>query len=158
MTTLQIEIALMRGLEFTKNLMVPTVKAGGLVRFETDMLMLSKAGYATAIEIKISKSDLKADSKKAHIKNTGKVIYGKSWKEKYFPKVKYFYYAVPDDLLELALTTVHKDFGIYTVRGKSIFIARPAKVISNYKWNDKERYALARLGALRIFGYKLKQL
>ena len=55
---------------------------------ECDMLVLSKSGYLTEIEIKRSWSDFLADFKKDHL-HEGKLI-------------KYFYYCIPECLLEKA--------------------------------------------------------
>lgn len=63
MTTLEMEIALMRELNIRKNIIVPNVSFGMYFKgygalHECDLLCLSKSGYATEIEIKIIKSDL----------------------------------------------------------------------------------------------------
>lgn len=83
----QIECAIIKHPDFDirKNLVVCNV-SWGLLNHEADMLVMSKAGYLTEIEIKRSLSDLKADFKKKH-DHSHKLI-------------KKFYYAVPESLLE----------------------------------------------------------
>ncbi len=68
-----------------KNIIVPNVSFG-LLPYEADLLIMSKSGYLTEIEIKRSWSDFLADFKKKHTHN--------------HKLIKYFYYAVPKNILE----------------------------------------------------------
>lgn len=162
MTCLEIEVKLMQEIGIRKNLIVCNVTPlSGLVRFETDLLSLSKSGYATGVEIKTSKSDLKNDLKKKQWKNLKRVYGGKSGLERYFEPYKYFYYAVPEDLVEETTNQVPNWCGIYSV-GKKVKEVRSAKQILSYdktrKWNDEDRLSLARLGAMRVLNMKKKEL
>ena len=159
MTTLQAEISLMKYFDICKNLIVPCVGNGSnLLRFENDLTVLSKSGYATGIEIKVSKVDLKNDLKKTHIKYFDLAHYRKS----YFSPIKYFYYAVPENLKEVALAQIPKEFGLiiiqkYTDEEGDLFLSdcvRPPEFLFNTKWTDKMRYDLARLGTMRILTLK----
>ena len=62
-TTLVMEIALARFINPRVNLVVPNV-SWGFFNHECDLISISKSGFATEYEIKVSKSDLKADKKK----------------------------------------------------------------------------------------------
>jgi hypothetical protein len=128
---------------------------------ECDLLMLSKAGYATEVEIKVSKSDLIADKKKRH------------GHRDYKNRIKYLYFAIPEKLKD-DIDHIPERAGIIVVRegtalrynseaGKRIptdyvtcDIIRKPETMSTYKFTDSERYQLARLGALRIWGLKKK--
>lgn len=130
------------------NLIVPNV-SWGLVNHECDLLSMSKSGYLTEIELKVSKSDLMNDFKKSHTH--------------YDKKIKYFYYAVPEELKAVALEVIPKEAGLiiaYKARNGHIKadaikspIARPAKALS-----DKDQFQLARLGTMRIWSLKTKLL
>jgi hypothetical protein len=68
-----------------------------------DLVFVSKAGYATEIEIKISLSDWAADRKKDKFKMPR-------------PHVARFYYAIPDHLLDRVPFWLAEDIGIIVVR------------------------------------------
>lgn len=152
----------MQELNIRTNLIVCNVTPlSRLVEFETDLLSLSKGGYATGVEIKTSKSDLKNDLKKRQWKNLTKQYMGKSVLERYFEPYKYFYYAVPEDLVEETEAQVPDWCGIYAI-GKRVKEVRKAKQILPYdktrKWTIEDRLALARLGAMRVLNMKKKEL
>ena len=86
-----IEVAIMTEFDFRQNLIVPNISNQmGLVAFETDMLVLTKSGYAHGFEIKVSKSDLKADFKKRHHVNFNLEKNGKVGLERFYAKFKYW--------------------------------------------------------------------
>lgn len=155
-TTLDIELAIMDYFNFRQDLMVPNVSNQmELVPFEVDMLVLRKSDLAYGFEIKTSKSDLRADFKKPQHTTIEKTGVGR-----WFGKFKYFYYAVPEDLKQLALELIPSFCGLMVFDKKefpdhSIFyIERHGIGLFNYYWSLKERCALARLGAMRIKGLK----
>jgi len=157
-----IELAIMREFDYRENLIVPNISnMMGLVPFETDMMVLTKSSYAHGFEIKISKSDLKADFKKVQHVKIDHFFNGKTGIEKYFGRFKYFYYAVPEHLKECALELIPSFCGLWIYQKNeypklSLFYqAREPKKLFDYKWTEKERYAVARLGTMRI--YNLKQ-
>lgn len=168
MTTLEMEVRLMRHFDYTRNLIVPAVTPNGDLMFEADLLVLSDAGYATAVEIKVSKSDLRNDLKKSHIRQLNEIIPGKNAIEYYYGNLKHFYYAVPKDLEEAALAQIPSFCGLIvveTVSNKNLYssyqatmtvcrIARPPEILFKKKWTDKQRYNIARLGAMRIVNLK----
>jgi hypothetical protein len=159
-TCLDIEIAIMRKFNFRQNLIVTGVTdMNFLVPFETDVLLLTKSGYAHGFEIKVSKSDLKADFKKKQHAQMDVFKNGKSGFERYFGKFKYFSYAVPKELEEEALKQIPSFCGLYvcsvTDYGVTYLIeARSPKKLFPYKWSDKMMFEVARLGAMRAYNLK----
>jgi len=61
-TTPEMEIALVRFFNYRTNLIVPNVH-WGMNMHECDLLMVSKAGYCTEIEIKVTRADIKRTRK-----------------------------------------------------------------------------------------------
>jgi hypothetical protein len=160
MNCLDLEIAIMHKFNIRQNLIVPNVTdMSWLVAFETDMLVLTPSGYAHGFEIKISKSDLLADfKKKQHINIDKTLSNGKKGMDHYFGKFKYFSYVVPEFLKEDALNTIPKFCGLYVCIDYNtrhiIKEIRSPKKLYNYKWSYEQKYQLARLGAMRIYGLK----
>lgn len=68
---------------------------------EADLFIISKARYATEIEVKLSLADWRADFKKSK-HSTNKYI-------------KFFYYAVPDRLVDKAPPEMDSRYGIIAV-------------------------------------------
>ena len=159
-TCLDIELAIMREFDWRQNIIVPNISnMMGVVAFETDMLVLTKAGYATGFEIKVSKSDLMADFKKPQHTQMNEFRNGRTGYERYWGKFKYFFYAVPEKLTNDALNVIPNFCGLYALeqsdfRPRFKLIKEPIK-IGDYKWNDSQRMEVARLGTMRI--YNLKQ-
>lgn len=159
---IDIELAIMRNFDFRQNLIVPNVSnMMGIVAFETDMLVLTKSGFAYGFEIKVSKSDLKADFKKPQHAKFNEMRNGKTGLERYYKKFKHFYYAIPEELKQSALELIPDFCGLFVYKKNEypkiskFYLERKPKKLFDYKWSDKERLELARLGAMRI--YTLKQ-
>ena len=169
-TCTHIELAIMKEFDHRKNVIVPNVTSMmGIVPFETDMLVLTKAGMAYGFEIKVSKSDLVAEFKKRQHTDFDKWMYNKTGLEHYYGKFKYFYFAVPERLKDYAMEIVPERFGIYsyytwkrsghaTQHMEKFYEARKPLFLFNRKWNDKERFEVARLGAMRIYTLKKRIL
>lgn len=151
------ECALSSWFDYRINLIVPNVY-WGMNMHECDLLIVSKAGYVTECEIKISRADLRADRKKWHGHEGGiakRVI-------------KYLYFAVPEHLEAAALQFVPERAGIILVSPKDNVpgeypysprckrIRQPIVNKHAQKMPDRERYKVARLGALRIWDLKRK--
>lgn len=160
---LDIECAIMREFDFRQNLIVPNVSnMMAIVPFETDMLVLTKSGYAYGFEIKVSKADLKADSKKPqHAKfDEPHRSSGKKGLERFYSKFKHFSYAVPEQLKECALELIPDFCGLWVYakyqypKLPKFYCAREPKKLFNYKWSESQRYELARLGTMRIYALK----
>ena len=97
MTIKEIEYALYTSHIFDRNtyIMVPNISYG-LLSYEADFVAMSKSGYLTEIEIKRSFSDFKADFNKRHLHND-KLVY-------------YFYYCVPEKIVEKVKTYLTEKF------------------------------------------------
>jgi ribosomal protein S10 len=168
MTTLDIEIAVIKASHIRQNLVVPNVSWGMVnndgILHECDILVLTPSGYATEIEIKVSKYDLLKDAEKRHNHNHN--------------LIRKFYFAVPESLKQIALESIPERAGLYVVseieatkykwfkgggniaipyKYRRVTTVKEAKINTNaVKWDDYERYQLARLGTLRILGLKEK--
>ena len=162
MKTLELEIAVMKSFDFKRNIIIPNITANnGVLGFETDMLIISKNGYAHGLELKVSKSDLKNDLKKNHwisvAVDEAKAI------NLYFKKLKYFSYAIPKELTDEVMRQVPLFCGIYEVsKGVDFFeneytsvreIRKP-KTLNSYKFTDKELLKISHLGCMRAFTLK----
>lgn len=148
-TTLDMEIAVARFFGFRKNVIVPNLGYGMMMNnntamHECDLFILTRSGYGYEVEIKISKTDLLKDKDKPHKHED--------------ERIKYLYFAIPNYLLE------HKNHiperaGIISVmlheNGQfcTTVIRKPRKN-SSYVFNDKEQFNIARLGAMRTWGFK----
>lgn len=132
---------------------------------ECDMLMASKANILTEIEIKVSKSDFKADFKKEHGHCS--------------PGIKHQYFAFPKDILDdEMIKLIPEHFGIlvcyktkYTETWmKKIPIERTAYYVrvrrkpktspyyNKKKLSDKDLINLYRLSGFRYWTGKLREL
>ncbi len=155
LTTLEMEIAMMQGIGIRANLVVPNVSWSFFARQEVDILYLTRNNYATEIEIKVTKADLKKDGSKRHNHKNGMIARS--------------YFAVPDKLEQDALKLIPEHCGLYTVTRveyvdfytdqvttrNRVKLVRGAKRNKGAKqWTESQRGELARLGALRILGLK----
>jgi hypothetical protein len=133
-------------IDIRRELVVPNVHWGAGLH-ECDLFVLSKAGYATEIEIKISRADLVQDAKKKH----GHVNY----------KIKQLYFAIPEHLVPY-IKYIPERAGILIVyyassmAGPYVKCIRTAKITGNFKYNLENRMQITRLGALRIWNLKSK--
>ena len=152
-TTPEMEVALANWFDYRVNLIVPCVYWGlGLDMHECDLLIVSKAGYVTEVEIKISRADLRKDREKPH---------GHQNK-----RIKYLYFAVPEKLEAAAIEFAPERAGIIVVRDgdnvpgvypyhqKCRRVRVPVCQKNVGKMTDRDRYKVARLGALRIWRLK----
>jgi len=147
MKTRDVEVAVANHFDYRRNLIVPRV-SWGLNLHECDLLILSDAGYASEVEIKVSKSDLLRDSDKYHKHHSN--------------KIKALWFAVPDTLGDFALTHIEADIGVLCVcensfKGKSrrCKILRQAKLRqASRKFTEEERYQLSRLGLMRYWSLR----
>lgn len=160
MKTKQVMHSLFHFLKWRQNYVVDELTdMSCALRFQTDMLQVTKAGYAHGIEVKVSKADLKNDLKKKHIRAANKPIvtsHGKKLDHKfYFGCFKYFSYAVPEDLVDAATKQIPDFCGLIVIKKNTPphlaceYIRKPQKLY-NYKWSQKEIFNLLRLGTMRI--------
>ncbi len=156
-TTAEMECALANWFDYRVNLIVPNVH-WGMNMHECDLLIVSQVGYCTEVEIKVSRADLRADAKKLHGHNGGVAR----------RVIKYLYFAVPLALEEAALEFAPERAGIITVKDtqpdrygyiagpRCRRVREPTCNKHSTKMTDRERYKVARLGALRIWNLKRK--
>ena len=145
MKTDELELAVVSFFDTRAELIVPNVSWGLGLNYEADLMILNKSEYLYEVELKVSKSDMKADLKK-HMAHSCKYV-------------KRLYYAFPEELLETALQILPEDVGLISAYYDSA--GRP-RVTEKRKPKDREcekmpirkQYELARLGALRIWNLK----
>lgn len=128
-----------------KNIVVPNV-SWGFLNHEADILVLSKSGYLTEIEIKRSLSDLKADFKKKHDHSD--------------ERIKSFFYCVPESLfqqtIDLCILNERSINGVitYTDDNKIKINYYPlyyGKRSTGRKLFLEEQLQIARLGSMRVW-------
>lgn len=146
-TTLEMECALARHFNVAKNLIVPGVSWGFDIH-ECDLLVISPAGYATEVEIKVSRSDLLADKKKDHGHKS--------------LKIKRLYFAIPDTLSK-SIPDIPAHAGVVIVATNEDFpwptckiVRKPKSMQYARKLTTDEISRVAWLGAMRIFRLKEK--
>jgi hypothetical protein len=149
--TIDMEVSVANFLNWRTNIIVPNI-SWSFFNHECDLLRLSKAGFASEIEIKISKSDLIKDKEKR--------------RQHYHDKIKYLYFAIPDYLQD-HIEHIPKRAGIIIVSSiKKIRIGqnesykckqiRDPICYCQYKFTESERLRLLELMAMRIWRLKLK--
>jgi hypothetical protein len=127
---------------------VPNVSYGLLIRSEADLICATKSGVFHEVEIKVSRSDLKADLKKRYAHEE--------------PLIAYTWFAVPQELEGDALELLPKRYGLVVVHEdlkrpdtapmRTRIIRKPQK---NPKYTkkptDAELIKLLRLGVMRMW-------
>jgi hypothetical protein len=130
---------------------VPNVSWGFFKHREVDLAVVTKAGYLTEVEVKVSLSDWKADKRKAHgfgfLKNQGGMT-------------KRFFYAAPLELAQRwAEVGIPEEAGVLGASESTLHpgvirfeTVKPAADLDGArKLTDREQADLARLAALRIW-------
>lgn len=141
MKSTEIEIAIANHFNPRRNLIVPNV-SWGMGMHECDLLIVSRSGYATEIEIKVSRSDLIKDAEKKHGHRHN--------------KISRLYFAIPSSLVP-HIQYVPDHAGIVEVRGLwDLHWIRNAPALNKYQFTSQEMYDLARLGSLRVWPLKRK--
>lgn len=143
MTLLEIEIAVANLFNFRRNLIVPNV-SWGLGLHECDLLIVTKAGYATEVEIKTSRQDLKKDLFKNHGHKSN--------------RIRKLYFAITNDLLEwqnMIPIQIPERAGVIVVSGNYAEIIRPALTNKEARrFNVDEIIHLGMLASMRIWSLK----
>lgn len=124
---------------------VPNV-SWSMLPWEADLLVLSRAGYLTEVEIKISLSDWKADfTKNKHRADIG-------WRESQM--IKQFYYAAPKALAARhAELSLPDGAGVVSVDDSGISVLKRAESRAGHrKLTDAEQSRLLRLAAIKAWG------
>ena len=149
-TTIEMEEAISRLFGIRTHIIVPNISWGLVGMHECDVFIVKTSGCAVEVEIKRSKSDLLADFKKKHNHDD--------------ERIKEFYYALPDKLLETCEELIPEHAGIIECRrnpwSKGIVkasIKRKAKIRKGYrKLTMEEQFKVAKLGTMRIWSLKQK--
>lgn len=128
---------------------------------------LTPKGYATGVEIKVSKQDLRRDIRKVQWKD-------RHLKERHFGMFKHFYYAVPDELVEETEKQIPEWCGILKACYWQTFkwvnnvrihylkpiisVHRKPHTLFNRKWTEEEMRKTMHLGTMRVYGLKKSKL
>ncbi len=141
LTAKDIEISVAKYLDPGTNLIVPNA-SWGLGLHECDLLVISKAGYASEVEIKVSRGDLIRDKEKRHGHASD--------------RIKCLWFAIPESLVP-HIEHVPAAAGVLMVRENGICrtLRKPEKRLAK-KWTPEEMYHAAHLAALRIWSLKIK--
>lgn len=124
----------------------------GLLQYEADLVIITKSGYLTEVEIKRSWEDFKADFKKGHEHND--------------PRVYNFYYCVPESIVARVAEFL---LGKYGSNCPAMLCFEESGSISHYfgvgrahrggrKLFIEEQLIAARLGCMRVWNLKEKLL
>jgi hypothetical protein len=141
-----VELAIEKYFGCRGKMIVPNVSWGLNFFYELDMLVVTQSGYGYEVEIKVSKADLKADQKKKHNHDSN--------------RIRYLYFAVPEELQEDALELIPERAGLFVIRklkyeGYRAKVVRSPKVNSNArKLTDEEIMKLGHLASMRIWSLK----
>ena len=145
-TTPELEFLTAEYIGLRRNIIIPNVSWGFFMRREVDLLVITKARYLWEVELKVSKSDLRNDSKKAHGHRDD--------------RIKRLYFCLPDYALDI--DAVPERAGIlvakYSIEWKcwGIKELRPAKDNTSMPIDDSDYKRLLRLGILRVWSMKKK--
>lgn len=171
MKTLEMEIVIADYFNWRQNIIAPNISWGAGLH-ECDLLVITKSGYATEIEIKVSKADLKKDLQKSHNHGMAAPKYfvehlsEHEQKEIFSDKIKYLYFAMPEKICNVeTINIIPEKAGIIIVKEKpnrDHFMRDRVKIIrkpinkSEYCFNEKERYNILRLATMRTWRLKEK--
>lgn len=141
-TTLEIEYALSKYFNIRINIVIPNVSWGFDIH-ECDLLVVSKLGYLTEVEIKISLQDLKKDSKKRHGHRDD--------------RIKALYFAIPSKMAKyIEYIPPHAGILVINSKGKVFLLSKPKLNSKARVMNIEDKLKLLRLGTMRIWGLKKK--
>lgn len=146
-TSADMEHEVARYFNWRQNLIVPNV-SWGLGLHECDLLICSKSGYCTEVEIKISRADLIKDKEKSHGHKSN--------------KIKYLYFAIPEALDKPEIIEhIPERAGILVVywweyggHYKVKYTREPVKNACCRALTGEEQYKMASLGAMRVWDLK----
>lgn len=146
-TSFEIEVAVARHFHTLTHVIVPNV-SWGMFGYELDLCVLNvRSLYASEVEIKISKSDLKRDLLKRHEHDRNRNL------------IKQLWFAMPEKM-NGCFEFVPERAGIMLVgRNGRVMVARnPMSNKLARKWSYEDAFKLARLGTLRVWNLKETQM
>ena len=147
-TYLDIKLAIVRFYNKRQNMIIPNyyINFGTSKNHECDLIIVRPSGYAEEVEIKMNKADLKADMSKKH----GHVD----------ERLKYLYFAMPEELYLDCQELIPSDAGCYTVsKYKGNYWVRCERIApkkSCRKLTIEEQLKIAKSGVMRIWNLKEK--
>ena len=152
------EVSLAVHFKYSKNIIVPNVFWGVGLRYEADMVVLRPSGYAIEIEIKASAADILADTKKRY--NHDGVAY---WGGQRVQVFKELWFALPIELAENPnipgrAGVIGITFSKSGDAGYVQTIRKPQTNSEAIRWTDDMKANLMRLGLLRVWGLKRKEI
>jgi len=109
-------VLLKRHFDWTQEECFPNVQ---VFNWESDLLLVSKSGYVTEVEVKCNFPDLKNDSKKK------KFTYP-AYRQEFDQQIRRFYYAVPGDMA-FDSRCIPAWAGILLVRARNVVETREAQ-------------------------------
>jgi len=145
---LDIELAIVKHYGIRQHIIVPNcyINFGTSVDHECDLIIIKRSGYAEEIEIKMSKSDFKADFKKKH--------------RHIDERLQHLYYAIPSEIYEQCKELIPEYAGVFTITKyedraftKCVKSAPKKKC---RKLTTEEQLKIARLGVMRVWNLKEK--
>ena len=148
-TTLEMEIALMKHFNYRQNVIIPNI-SWGLDLHECDLLIVRKSLNMVEVEIKATKHDLLKDFEKKHSHVDKK------------NRIREFYYAMPRyvfDKIDVDIFPINSGIIVFDVNRNRIntTIIRNSKInTSARKLTESEYNKILRLGTYRIFTLKNK--
>ena len=134
-----LQVAVANYFSYRRNIIVPNV-SWGMNLHECDVLVLTPRRLAYEIECKTTRADIRNDARKSHGHNN--------------KKINKLYFAVPSSLRDFALTCIPERAGLLTLVQPSwpyVEKIREARLMSDHRWEAKDRLKLAHLGAMRIW-------
>lgn len=142
-TYIDIELALVRFFNMHKNLIVPNYYISP--SHECDLIVVTGAGYATEIEIKMSVADMRADLRKKH--------------KHINDKLKLLYYAFSDEIYDKCKDMLPPDAGVLVIspHPENHFWVEKIKTPKEKKCRkltDKEMLHIARTATLKLWNAK----
>lgn len=140
---LDIEIAVAKHFGYRQHLIVPNIAWGLGFSHELDVLVMTRAGYVTEVEIKTSKADLKRDLLKSHAHASD--------------KIRQHFLAVPKALSVFALQTFQPPWGVLSIDedSKWITVLRESKKNKNARaLRPDEINHLYELASMRVWTLK----
>ena len=145
-TTQEVETAIVKHFDFVRNVIVPNLYHG-MFPYELDLCILNKNMYASEVEIKISRSDLKNDLKKYHKHDRN------------YNLIKNLWFAIPEKLFK-DIDLIPDRAGIFIVKqnGRVVVHRKPIANRLARQWTYELAYKLARLGNMRHWNERRRRI
>ena len=144
-TLLDLELKIAEFFGYRQNVIIPNVSWGMGLLYEADIVVISPQKYCTEIELKVSKSDLKADAKKWKWKLTSRDEEG---------IIRRRFFGIPHYLLD-ALEFIPLECGVLCLRENGrVDMVRSAKTRKARSLTDREYLHALHLASMRTWTLK----